>query len=165
MPEITFKVSNCIAPVSLLNTMPRNPSCIQPGVSSVPTTYSLHLCPVSAPPWVLHPNVWWRSSTFFAIWAEGKYPEASSLPHQVDWKKWCRCFSHSARRRKTERIFQLCSPFFSLTQFLQNLLKGCVFGIKGLEALMTSHFCLLATSFSYFNLTSIRQRTFQQTER
>lgn len=64
-----------------------------------------------------------------------------------------------------QSIFQLCSPFFSLRKFLQNLLKGCVFGIKGLEAQLISVFFFLATSFSYFNLISIRQQTFQQTER
>lgn len=111
MPEMVFKVSRCIVPASLLNTMPRNPFCIQPGVSSAPTTHSLHPCPVSAFLWVLHPNVWRRSCTFPPLWAGGKYPEAP-FPHWADWKKWCRCFSHSAKGWKTERIFQLCYFFF-----------------------------------------------------
>lgn len=52
-----------------------------------------------------------------------------------------------------------------LSKFLQNILQVCVFGIKELEAQMTAHFCLSATSLGYFNLTSIRQKTLQETER
>lgn len=98
MPKMTFNMSNCIIPASLLNALPRNPFCIQPGVSSVPTIYSLHPRPVSAPLWVLHPNVWRRSCTFPPLLAEGKYSEASSLRHWADWQEWCRCFIHGARR-------------------------------------------------------------------
>lgn len=53
----------------------------------------------------------------------------------------------------------------SLNRFLQNILQVCAFDIKELEALMTAHFCLSAASLCYFNLTSIRQHTLQQTER
>lgn len=53
----------------------------------------------------------------------------------------------------------------SLRKFLQNILQVGVFGMKELEALMTDHFCLSTTSLAYFNLTSIRHQTLQQTER
>lgn len=96
-PEMMLEVSNCIVPASLLNTMPRNPFCIQPGASFAPIIHSLHPCPVSASRRVLHPNVWRRSCTSPPLWAEGKYPETSSFSHWADWKKQCTCFSYSAR--------------------------------------------------------------------
>lgn len=107
MTEMVLEVSSCIIPASLLNTMPRNPFCIQPGVSSAPTIPFLHPCPVSSSLQVLHPNAWRKTCTFPPLWG-GKYPEVSSFPHWAHWNKWCRCFIHSARGWKPERIFQLC---------------------------------------------------------
>lgn len=48
-----------------------------------------------------------RAALFPPLWAEGKYPEASSFFHWAHCNKLCRCFSYSARGW----IFQLC-PFF-----------------------------------------------------
>lgn len=95
VPKITCKVPNCIVPASMLYTMPRNPFCIQPGISSTPI-YSIHWHPIPVPLWVLHPSVG-RSCTFLPLWAEHKYLEASSFLHWADWKKWCRHFCHSVR--------------------------------------------------------------------
>lgn len=64
-----------------------------------------------------------------------------------------------------DRTFQVCSLFLSLSKVHKNLLKYCVFGKKGLEALITTHFCVLATCFSDFYLTSITHLTFKSDRR
>lgn len=163
MLKMTFHVFNGIIPDSLLNTISRNPSFTHTLWSQFCSPYLLFksMLRLSSSLWVFHPNVWRRSCPFSPLWAEGKYLQAALLLHWEDWKKWCRHFSDGARGWKTDRIFQVCSLFLSLSKVHKNLLKYCVFGKKGLEALMSTHFCVLATSFSNFYLTSIIYLTFK----
>lgn len=122
MPEMVFKVSRCIVPASLLNTMPRNPFCIQPGVSSAPTTHSLHPCPVSAFLWVLHPNVWRRSCTFPSslCWREISWGFISSLGRL---EEMVQMFQSQCKRLKDRENLSALLFLFLWTNFSKTFYK------------------------------------------
>lgn len=98
MPKMTFKVFNCIIPASsLLTPCPEIPSASSlMSVLSPPSTFYIHALSQLFSGFFTQ-MCGGGACTFSPFCAEGKYPEASSLPHWTDWKKWCRPFSHSAR--------------------------------------------------------------------
>lgn len=130
--------------------MPRNSFCIQPGVSSAPTIHFSHPCPVSSSLYLLH-----------QMYGGGAAPSLPSGLKGNSLRLPLFLTGHTARIgadvlftvQEAENQRQCFSSALSLSRFLQNILQVGVFGTKELDALMTAHFCLSATSLGYFNLT------------